>query len=675
MLARMMQSDIAGYVFALVGTAGVTTFCSLIPWRVNDTTVALAMLLTVLFVAGAWGSIPALAASVFGALSLNFFFMEPGGRLAITSTETYVDLAAFLITAVTVGELSARAKRRAAEAEAERRDAKRANAYNRSLLESAIDPLVTIGKDGKITDVNLATEAVTGCSRTELLSTDFSDYFTDPAKARTGYQRVFREGIVRNYELEIRHRDGHETPVLYNASVYRDEAGEVVGVFAAARDIAERRKAEIALRESEANLRKAQAIAHIGSWHLDLVTKRLTWSDEVFRIFGVPKGQTMTYEDFIAIVHPNDRGMVEQEWADALQGLPYDVEHRILVGEQVKWVRERAHVEFDQNNQAIRGIGTVQDITERKLAEEAIRTLNAELELRVRERTAELQVANRVKDELLVRERAATAELEQAREREAVVGFKIQRTLLLDQPPADVPGLRVAALTIPSQRVDGDFYIFFKHRDQCLDVILGDVMGKGVPAALLGAATKSHFLKALGYLTDFSGNGKLPEPREIVMLSHAELVRQLIELGSFVTLVYARLDVRHRRLDLVDCGHTGMVHVHGESGTCELVHGDNLPLGVREAEVYEQISVPFEPGDTFFFYSDGITEARNPSGELFGPERLRAYIQASRRLEPGEFIEAIRQAVVTFSERDGLSDDLTSVVVRVEDQEAPARPN
>ncbi len=675
MLARVMRSQIAGYVFALIGTAGVTAFCELLPWRLHNSTVALVMILNVLLVAIYWGSVPGLVASVFGVFSLNYFFLVPRGQLIIQEPEDFVDLAAFLATALTVGQLSVRAKRRAVDAEAGRREARRANTYNRSLLEASVDPLVAIGKDGKITDVNPATEAATGRSRTELLGTDFSDYFTDPAEARAGYQKVFREGIVRNYELEVRHLDGHETPVLYNASVYRDEAGEVAGVFAAARDITERRKAEIALRESEANLRKAQAIAHIGSWHLDIVTKRLTWSDEVFRVFGVPKDQTMTYEDFIAIVHPEDRGMVEQEWADALQGLPYDVEHRILVGERVKWVRERAHVEFDQNNQAIRGIGTVQDITERKVAEEAIRRLNAELELRVRERTAELQVANRVKDELLVRERAATAELEQAREREAVVGFRIQKTLLLDQPPTDVPGLRVAALTIPSQRVDGDFYIFFKHRDQCLDVILGDVMGKGVPAALLGAATKSHFLKALGYLTDFSGDGKLPEPREVVMLSHTEVARQLIELGSFVTLIYARLDVRHRRLDLVDCGHTGMVHVHGGSGACELVHGDNLPLGVREAEVYEQISVPFEPGDTFFFYSDGITEARNPAGELFGPERLRTYIQASRRLEPGEFIEAIRQAVVAFSERDGLTDDLTSVVVRVEDQKASVRPN
>ena len=125
-----------------------------------------------------------------------------------------------------------------------------ASKYNRSLIEASIDPLVTIGSDGRITDVNSSTEMVTGYSRDELIGTDFSDYFTEPEKAKEGYQRVFQKGLVRDYLLEIRHREGHITPVLYNASVYQDETGEVMGVFAAARDITELKKAEEALRLS-----------------------------------------------------------------------------------------------------------------------------------------------------------------------------------------------------------------------------------------------------------------------------------------------------------------------------------------------------------------------------------------------------------------------------------------
>lgn len=120
----------------------------------------------------------------------------------------------------------------------------KANLYNRSLIEASLDPLVTIGPDGKITDVNSATEDVTGCSRDILIGTDFSDYFTEPDKAREGYRQVFRDGFVRDYSLEIQHKDGGITSVLYNASVYKDESGDVVGVFAAARDITEKQRIE-----------------------------------------------------------------------------------------------------------------------------------------------------------------------------------------------------------------------------------------------------------------------------------------------------------------------------------------------------------------------------------------------------------------------------------------------
>ncbi len=123
-----------------------------------------------------------------------------------------------------------------------------ANSYNRSLIEASLDPLVTINAGGKITDVNAATEKVTGFVRKELIGTDFSDYYTEPDEAREGYRQVFRDGAVRDYALEIRHRDGHVTPVLYNASVFRNEGGEVIGVFATARDITELKHMEKELR-------------------------------------------------------------------------------------------------------------------------------------------------------------------------------------------------------------------------------------------------------------------------------------------------------------------------------------------------------------------------------------------------------------------------------------------
>ncbi|HVZ31226.1 MAG TPA: SpoIIE family protein phosphatase, partial [Polyangiaceae bacterium] len=164
-----------------------------------------------------------------------------------------------------------------------------------------------------------------------------------------------------------------------------------------------------------------------------------------------------------------------------------------------------------------------------------------------------------------------------------------------------------------------------------------------------------------------SVNGGLPEPRDIVMLTHAELVRRLSELESFVTLAYARLDAIERRLELVDCGHTGLLHWRAKTGRCDVLHGDNLPLGVLEGEVYNQTVVPFEPGDLLLFFSDGITEARNARKELFGVERLEACLESHADLAPAALVEAIRGEVVEFARSNALSDDLTAVALRVEE--------
>src|SRR5260370_839528 len=116
--------------------------------------------------------------------------------------------------------------------------------YARSLIEASLDPLVMISPEGKITDVNEATVKATGAPREKLIGAEFANCFTEPEKARESYQRVFSEGFVTDYPLTIRHAGGRLTDVLYNASVYKDARGNVLGVFAAARDITGRKKAE-----------------------------------------------------------------------------------------------------------------------------------------------------------------------------------------------------------------------------------------------------------------------------------------------------------------------------------------------------------------------------------------------------------------------------------------------
>ncbi len=136
-----------------------------------------------------------------------------------------------------------------------------------------------------------------------------------------------------------------------------------------------------ALKESREDLKRAQKMAHIGSWRLDVQCHTLTWCDETYRIFGIAGRDSLSYETFLAAVHPEDREYVDRKWQAALEGEPYDIEHRIMVDGAIKWVREMAELEFDSQGHLLGAFGTVQDITARKQTEEALRQSHQRLDL------------------------------------------------------------------------------------------------------------------------------------------------------------------------------------------------------------------------------------------------------------------------------------------------------
>ncbi len=183
---------------------------------------------------------------------------KPNGLLMVSDKEDGSDFAeedeASLKQLAAIASLALQHIEARSLAEQQAVEQEQASRYARSLLESSLDPLVTISADGTITDVNEATIRVTGIARSELIGTDFSNYFTEPQNARDGYRQVFARGFVMDYPLTIRHCDGHLTDVLYNATVYRDARGEVAGVFAAARDITEKKIAEAELEKYRLHL-------------------------------------------------------------------------------------------------------------------------------------------------------------------------------------------------------------------------------------------------------------------------------------------------------------------------------------------------------------------------------------------------------------------------------------
>lgn len=272
-------------------------------------------------------------------------------------------------------------------------------------------------------------------------------------------------------------------------------------------------------------------------------------------------------------------------------------------------------------------------------------------------------------------QRIAEESLAAARQREVEVGANIQSSLLVRQPPTDFPELSFSAYSQPSQRIDGDFFDFFQFKGGILDVLVGDVMGKGVAAALLAAAAKSQFQRVMRHLTlSMRQYGRLPQPHEVVTAIHKLLTPELQRLNYFVTLKYARFDMHHGTMTLVDCGAPPLLHWYAASGKCLSHSGDNLPIGIQAMEVYRQHTVMIAPGDTLLFYSDGVTDAYNAAAdEYFGVERLQEVALRNGSARPETLITSVLDAIGAFVDdiQTATFDDLTCLAIRVEQTHIP----
>jgi PAS domain S-box-containing protein len=262
--------------------------------------------------------------------------------------------------------------------------------------------------------------------------------------------------------------------------------------------------------------------------------------------------------------------------------------------------------EMDGNERFVLAI--IRDITERKRMEEEVRRLNKDLEKRVAERTEQLKSA--------MAKQQQEAQERQRIEQELRVARLIQQTLLPKSLPG-LPGYDMAAYYQPAREVGGDFYDFLEIEDGCLGLVVGDVSGKGVPAAIVMAITRTmlHAAYRLGS----------PAPGEILQQVN-NILHPDIPPNMFVTCLAAMLDSRTGRLQYANAGHD-LPYLRHASGVSEL-RATGMPLGLMPAMSYEEKEITLQPGESILLYSDGLVEAHDSQREMFGLARMQEFVGA-----------------------------------------------
>lgn len=251
---------------------------------------------------------------------------------------------------------------------------------------------------------------------------------------------------------------------------------------------------------------------------------------------------------------------------------------------------------------------------------------------------------------------------------------RIEQYLLQAEVPEDIKGATLAAVSIPSGHLDGDFFDFIPFGKGQFDLVIADVMGKGVQSALVGAGMKTMILKALSQQNyNLSLQTGCPEKEvDISMVEnlisevHGMSIDKLIQLEMFITLCYARFDLVHGQMAFVDCGHTKTIHYKSAINECVFLEGKNLPLGMISQANYQAKLVSLQQDDVLLFYSDGISEAEDPKGNLFGAERLARILEDQHHLPPSKLVDHITRAVKDYTNQQSFSDDFSCIAVRID---------
>ena len=234
--------------------------------------------------------------------------------------------------------------------------------------------------------------------------------------------------------------------------------------------------------------------------------------------------------------------------------------------------------------------------------------------------------------------------------------LEVARQVQLELLPARDPQLQgydISAYNLPTEEVSGDYYDWVQIYEDQIGLVIADVSGKGVPAALLMAFLRASLRAAthVGYAPHIS------------MAKVNYLLWESIERNQFVTAFYGILDASTNSLAYTNAGHNPALRLDQE-GNARFMEKGSLPLGMFKDTRYHEYYLTFKPGELLVLYTDGVTEALNPQNEEFGRDRLVESVKANRHLSARELITALRRAVIEWTDGRGASDDVTFFVIK-----------
>ncbi|MDI6735734.1 MAG: SpoIIE family protein phosphatase [bacterium] len=266
--------------------------------------------------------------------------------------------------------------------------------------------------------------------------------------------------------------------------------------------------------------------------------------------------------------------------------------------------------------------------------------INTTLEQRVKEQVEELQRTHAERERL-------QKELEIARD--------IQQSFLPQVIP-QIEGFELAAINIPAKEVGGDFYDFIPITEDKWGLVIADVSGKGIPAALFMALSRT--IIRINTINN-------PAASEAICKANAFLTEESETSNMFVTLFYAILDTKKRSLTYTNAGHNPPLLIKTANGEVAMLEGIGIALGVTSDIDLEEKEIFLDKGSIIAFYTDGVIEAINDKKEEFGEERFIKVIKQNQDMPAQKIIEEIQQEIVTFSSNQPQFDDLTLVVLKI----------